>query len=233
MNRTKKISVKKHAGDTTREKPLKTIIAKSASFKGITKPQAKAALGNINTRMVAGQPGKGVSKAEKPAKAASAQKPTPVTPDYIIRDKVLFDIIAERNRQSDVEGFYVERDDKYINGELARAAAAYALPAGFPVGTESGKKILRKPIWPWDRSWYKPTTPRRDLIKAAALIIAELERLDRAEAKTPIVIIESGAGYEALVKAVGGTSIKIPTGSPKVFKNIAAKKKLASKKSKN
>ena len=29
-------------------------------------------------------------------------------------------------------------------------------------------------------AWFKPTTPRRDLVKAGALIIAEIERLDRA-----------------------------------------------------
>jgi hypothetical protein len=35
--------------------------------------------------------------------------------------------------------------------------------------------------WPggWDWSWFKPTTPRRDLVKAGALIVAEIERLDR------------------------------------------------------
>ncbi|MEB3421767.1 hypothetical protein VK682_24660 [Salipiger manganoxidans] len=35
-------------------------------------------------------------------------------------------------------------------------------------------------LWPWDRKWWKPTTPRRDLVKAGALIVAEIERLDRA-----------------------------------------------------
>lgn len=37
-------------------------------------------------------------------------------------------------------------------------------------------------VWPWDESWWKPTTPRRDLVKAAALILAEIERLDRMAA---------------------------------------------------
>lgn len=31
--------------------------------------------------------------------------------------------------------------------------------------------------------WWKPGAPRRMLIKAAALIVAEIERLDRAAAK--------------------------------------------------
>jgi hypothetical protein len=38
-------------------------------------------------------------------------------------------------------------------------------------------------IWPWDRKWWKPTDRRRDLVKAAALILAEIERLDRATIK--------------------------------------------------
>lgn len=35
-------------------------------------------------------------------------------------------------------------------------------------------------VWPWDWAWWKPKNPRRDLVRAAALIIAEIERLDRA-----------------------------------------------------
>jgi len=36
--------------------------------------------------------------------------------------------------------------------------------------------------WPikWMAAWFKPTDPRRDLVKAGALCIAEIERLDRA-----------------------------------------------------
>jgi hypothetical protein len=40
--------------------------------------------------------------------------------------------------------------------------------------------VRREYGWPWDLKWWKPTTPRRDLVKAAALIVAEIERLDRA-----------------------------------------------------
>ena len=41
---------------------------------------------------------------------------------------------------------------------------------------------LRPLFWPWDGNRWKPSTPRNDLIKAAALLIAEIERLDRIEA---------------------------------------------------
>lgn len=41
--------------------------------------------------------------------------------------------------------------------------------------------------WPttWAEDWWKPKNPRRDLVRAAALLIAEIERLDRAALKTP------------------------------------------------
>lgn len=35
-------------------------------------------------------------------------------------------------------------------------------------------------LWPWPSEWWKPTDVRRDLVKAGALILAEIERLDRA-----------------------------------------------------
>lgn len=86
------------------------------------------------------------------------------------------DVLAERERQVTVEGFTPERDDEYVCGDLAHAAGAYATsgrnmhlyPAGQP------------PVaWPWPASWWKPQSERRALVKAAALILAEIERLDR------------------------------------------------------
>jgi hypothetical protein len=38
-------------------------------------------------------------------------------------------------------------------------------------------------FWPWSLHWWKPKSPRRDLIRAAALIVAEIERLDRADSR--------------------------------------------------
>ena len=37
--------------------------------------------------------------------------------------------------------------------------------------------------WPasWSTDWWKPKTPRRDLVRAAALLIAEIERIDRKD----------------------------------------------------
>jgi len=91
----------------------------------------------------------------------------------------LSDVIAERRRQVGVEGFKLLRDDAYVSGELSVAAACYALSAsGWDPNAVQG-------LWPksWSVTWWKPTTPRRDLVKATALMLAEIERRDRAEAR--------------------------------------------------
>ncbi|WP_199855917.1 hypothetical protein [Burkholderia metallica] len=86
------------------------------------------------------------------------------------------DVLTERRRQVEVEGFTPERDDEYLDGELALAAGCYACRAG---GIESKKPIT----WPWDWSWWKPTTVRGNLVKAGALILAAIEQIDRRAAK--------------------------------------------------
>jgi hypothetical protein len=87
---------------------------------------------------------------------------------------VLRDVEIERARQKNAEGFSPKRDDGYVKGELADAAASYVL------GAEWVERIC---IWPWSWEWWKPKDRRRDLVRAAALIVAEIERLDRAEQK--------------------------------------------------
>jgi hypothetical protein len=85
------------------------------------------------------------------------------------------DIAAERQRQVDAEGWSADRDDGYADAELAKSAAAYTLSAcGF-------SPDAAREMWPrsWSAHWWKPTTARRDLVKAGALIVAEIERLDR------------------------------------------------------
>ncbi|WP_432778161.1 hypothetical protein QZL74_14355 [Burkholderia gladioli pv. alliicola] len=88
------------------------------------------------------------------------------------------DVLAERERQVSVEGWTPEHDDQYTKGELALAASQYVLHVACPF--QDGKVPA---FWPWAAEWWKPTTPRRDLEKAGALIQAEIERLYRAEAR--------------------------------------------------
>ncbi|WP_185185474.1 ead/Ea22-like family protein [Klebsiella variicola] len=84
-------------------------------------------------------------------------------------------VLAERKRQVAAEGWTSGHDDEYEHGELADAAGCYALSSElFDCAGEPPRP------WPWPDEWWKPTNRRRDLVKAGALILAEIERLDRA-----------------------------------------------------
>ncbi|EEW9259539.1 ead/Ea22-like family protein [Escherichia coli] len=89
----------------------------------------------------------------------------------------ILDVVAERQRQKTIEGWTPEHDDEHCNGELAMAAVCYINETG-TVNRNGGKPWG----WPWDASWWKPNARRRNLVKAGALILAEIERIDRQEA---------------------------------------------------
>lgn len=101
--------------------------------------------------------------------------------------KALQDVIAERQRQIQQEGWTPEHDDQHADGAMAKAASAYALWAALPDDTRAAhpKGEPPLPIWPWADKWWKPENPRRDLVRAAALIVAEIERIDRRDALRP------------------------------------------------
>lgn len=92
-------------------------------------------------------------------------------------------IAAERQRQISAEGWTRQHDDEHDDASLSRAAACYLDRAarqatGWPIGTWNQRPPEN---WPWDRSWWKPdTNPVRNLVKAGALIAAEIDRLQRA-----------------------------------------------------
>lgn len=88
------------------------------------------------------------------------------------------DVLAERQRQITAEGYDSGRDDMATRGQLAIAAGCYAIWSGHPVLMGS---FPWKRFFPWDWKYWKPSTPRHNLIRAGALILAEIERLDRAE----------------------------------------------------
>lgn len=97
-------------------------------------------------------------------------------------------VLAERRRQQETEGWTPEHDDAHGDGSLAVAGACYALGLQQEFGDSRFNDHFRVPVlWPesWAASWWKPTpnSPRRDMVKAGALILAEIERLDRAAAK--------------------------------------------------
>ena len=111
-------------------------------------------------------------------RSQSATSPAPLS-------AAITDIIAERQRQQSVEGWTPEHDEQHTSGELAGAAACYARHVNgrqwvYPTRPESYASEKAPNEWPWHEEWWKPTNPRRDLVKAGAFIAAEIERIDRA-----------------------------------------------------
>lgn len=97
-------------------------------------------------------------------------------------------IHIERQRQRSQEGFTPEHDDNHRSGELSDAAQAYVHAARKQARGESHEYILElvaacEVPWPWEDEWWKPSASQiRNLVKAGALIVAEIERLQRIEA---------------------------------------------------
>lgn len=87
-------------------------------------------------------------------------------------------IVDERERQKAEEGWTEEHDDEHTDGSLALAAAAYAYAGS---STNDFNLSVWRIIWPksWDTKCWKPKDRERDLVRAGALIVAELERLRR------------------------------------------------------
>lgn len=96
--------------------------------------------------------------------------------DFRVGVRAVHDVLAERKRQIQVEGFTPVHDDEYQPGTMADAAMAYLVSA-------QGRKDIALDYWPW-RDGFKPKNRRHDLVRAAALLIAEIERMDRAAAQT-------------------------------------------------
>ena len=94
---------------------------------------------------------------------------------YGTRCPAAVDVLKERVRQVEGEGYGVESDDGYTDYQLPRAAICYAIKAA---GLPSHRATL---YWPFPAPAFKPTERRANLVKAAALLLAEIERLDRAE----------------------------------------------------
>lgn len=139
-------------------------------------------------------------KPKRRKKATPAPSPNTMGPDFGTYGSAtaMFDVIAERLRQQEKEGWTPEHDDEHKDGELAQAAAVYAHP--FEIRLADRRDEYERgtnpwpwydqadvsggrgdcPSWGWKPAWLKRTDRRRDLVKAAALIIAEIERIDRA-----------------------------------------------------
>ena len=100
-------------------------------------------------------------------------------------------IAAERQRQVETEGWTAEHDAAHRADDLARAAVCYATPpADRTIHTRNMSRSMGAPDdrgdrfaqypqgWPWSPDDWKPTNDRvRELVKAGALIAAEIDRL--------------------------------------------------------
>jgi len=94
------------------------------------------------------------------------------------------DVLAERQRQISAEGWTPEHDDEHIPGTLSQAAGCYVEWNAWEAEYQRDGAI---PVnWPWAAEWWKPKDERRNLVRAGALILAEIERLDRAANKSVI-----------------------------------------------
>lgn len=125
----------------------------------------------------------------------------------------LAEIATERSRQIDAEGWTPEHDDHHNKGELALAGALYASPLQLfkveviePENELGGYEVASPGCVEWSDPWpFKSSRHvrhdldvevndgdgrqkhdrRRQLVIAAALILAEIDRLDRLAAKAP------------------------------------------------
>ena len=86
-------------------------------------------------------------------------------------------IARERARQISKEKWSPRHDDTHVNHELAWAARCYAVP-------HTDEQSMPHGEWPWKSQWWKPSNdPVRNLVKAGALIAAEIDRVQRAMGK--------------------------------------------------
>jgi hypothetical protein len=89
-------------------------------------------------------------------------------------------ILDERGRQRDIEKFTHEHDDQWKGGELVNAAMSYlsATKADREAFANGYLGYSRsREYWPWDMAWWKPRDRISNLVRAGALIAAEIDRL--------------------------------------------------------
>lgn len=121
-------------------------------------------------------------------------------------------IASERHRHVFTEGWTPEHDDEHDAGELAAAGAAYALAAADMLNPHSqgdGGYCEQAPdCWPWSPNWWKPLPGSawgdriRELVKAGSLIVAEIERIQRAQGVPLDATDDGGARVDAFLAEV-------------------------------
>lgn len=104
--------------------------------------------------------------------------------DHIgVQSCAAYDVLAERRRQIEKEGYDTAHDDEHANDEIAAYATFYAMPPAardWPAPETGYGSTWGEAIIPANWGPAKPGDRRGELVKAGALIVAEIERLDRA-----------------------------------------------------
>lgn len=97
---------------------------------------------------------------------------------------IIREIALERMRQLVEKGYDFSHDDKHDHAELAQAAMACLQSSLHYPDRELVYGDEDAAFW-WPNGWspMKRKAPRAELIRAAAFIVAEIERLDRVAAK--------------------------------------------------
>ena len=115
----------------------------------------------------------------EPAKPRSLRRRVRGTTTKNIKMKTGTELLAdERARQISGEGWSAKHDDSHVDGEMIDAGLSY-IYASINLGNTAMQKPPRE--WPWAANWWKPADNRvRNLVKAGALIAAEIDRLQRA-----------------------------------------------------
>lgn len=99
----------------------------------------------------------------------------------VLTGVALRSIISERVKQVDRHGRTIERDlETNAPHDLPLAAASYLNAAIDQLTGEINVSEADPATWPWDPEHWKPEDARTNLVKAAALIWAAIDRLDHA-----------------------------------------------------
>lgn len=89
-------------------------------------------------------------------------------------------IAEERSRQVEQEGYGPDHDDEqHQRGELVSAAIAYCLVNTVAPVREADR--FAGSFWPWTNDDWKPKGHVEDLVRAGALIAAEIDRYQRLQ----------------------------------------------------
>ncbi len=97
---------------------------------------------------------------------------------YVLKD-------VRRVREYQVKkGYDADHDDQYTRAELTDAAMAFVIAGDLITLENEAKEHQYAPqlLWPWKDTTFKPAEAARDnYIAAIALLVAEVERIDRID----------------------------------------------------